>query len=197
MRLKFTFIFITLLLSVHTMAVNAARPKVEVTTNMGSFVVELASYRAPGSVKNFLRYVKNRFYDNTVFHRIEADFVIQGGGFDIEYTYKENRGGIKNESDNGLTNARGTIAMARTDDVHSANSQFYINLSDNSTLDAKYGRLGYTVFGKVISGMEVIDAIGKVPVAPVQGVGETVPVNPVVIQKIRKIEESKNKTSEN
>ena len=196
MRLKFTFIFITLLLIFSSMSTQAARPKVEVTTNMGSFVVELASYRAPGSVKNFLRYVKNRFYDNTVFHRIESDFVIQGGGFDINYTYKENRGGIKNESDNGLTNARGTIAMARTDDVHSANSQFYINLKDNRSLDAKYGRLGYTVFGKVISGMDVVDAIGKVQVGTVQGVGETVPVNPVVIQKIRRIEQPK-KTSKN
>ena len=155
---------------------------------MGSFVVELASFRAPGTVRNFLRYVDDKFYDNTLFHRIEAEFVVQGGGFDLQYSYKENRGEIKNESDNGLTNSRATIAMARTDDVHSASSQFYINLSDNRSLDASYGRLGYTVFGKVISGMEVIDEIGKVNVGPVTGVGETVPVNPVVIQSVRRIE---------
>ena len=197
MRLKLSFIFITLLSLLSSISVSAARPHVEVTTNKGSFIVELASYRAPGTVKNFLRYVDRKFYDNTIFHRIESDFVIQGGGFDIKNNYKENRGGIKNESDNGLTNSRGTIAMARTDDVHSANSQFYINLSDNRSLDAKYGRLGYTVFGKVISGMEVVDEIGKVPVAPVQGLGETVPVNPVVIQMIRKIDVKNNAKQKN
>ena len=130
MRLKLAIIFISALCFFATAPLNAARPQVEIQTNMGNIVVELASYRAPGTVKNFLRYVDERFYDNTVFHRIETDFVIQGGGFDINYTYKESRAGIRNESDNGLMNKRGTIAMARTDDVHSANSQFYINLSD-------------------------------------------------------------------
>jgi cyclophilin family peptidyl-prolyl cis-trans isomerase len=188
MRHKTTIIFITFLLLFSNLAIQAARPQVELQTNMGNIVVELASYRAPGTVQNFLRYVDSRFYDNTVIHRVEADFVIQGGGFDSNYEYKETRQGIRNESDNGLENKRGTIAMARTDDVHSANSQFYFNLSDNRSLDARYGRLGYTVFGKVVSGMDVVDAIGKAAVAPVEGVGSTVPVNAVVIKSIRVIE---------
>lgn len=197
MRLKLAIIFISLLSFFVTAPLSAARPQVEIKTNMGDIVIELASYRAPGTVKNFLRYVKDRFYDNTVFHRIETDFVIQGGGFDLNYTYKESRAGIRNESDNGLMNQRGTIAMARTDDVHSANSQFYINLSNNGSLDAKYGRLGYTVFGKVLSGMEVVDAIGKVATAEVAGVGATVPVNPVVIQTIRLYDPKQNKQQTN
>lgn len=185
MRLKLAIIFISVLCFCLTAPVNAARPQVEIQTNMGNIIIELASYRSPATVKNFLRYVKDGFYDNTVFHRIETDFVIQGGGFDLSYSYKESRAGIRNESDNGLLNKRGTIAMARTDDVHSANSQFFINLSDNSSLDAKYGRFGYTVFGKVLSGMDVVDAIGQVATGEVSGVGTTVPINPVVVQSIR------------
>ncbi len=186
------FVFITLIIS--SFSVHAARPQVLISTNMGDITIELASFRAPGTVANFLRYVNAKFYDNTVFHRIEEDFVVQGGGFDINYEYKENRGGIRNESDNGLENKRGTIAMARTDDVHSANSQFYINVADNRSLDARYGRLGYTVFGKVLSGMEVVDAMSKVEVGSVEFVGNTVPVNPIVIKSIRVIEKSTQET---
>lgn len=187
MRIK-TALFFVFLLALTPLSIQAARPVVLLETSMGDITIELASYRAPGTVQNFLKYVDSKFYDGTVFHRVEENFVAQGGGFDLNYNYKENRGGIRNESDNGLENKRGTIAMARTEDVHSANSQFYINISDNRTLDGKYGRLGYAVFGKVISGMEVVDEISKVKVGVVPYVGETVPVNPIVIKSIRRVE---------
>lgn len=188
MRIKTALFFVFILVVCTPLSIQAARPQVLISTTMGDITVELASYRAPGTVTNFLKYVNSKFYDGTVFHRIEADFVVQGGGFDTDYNYKENRGGIRNESDNGLLNKRGTIAMARTEDLHSANSQFYINVSDNRTLDAKYGRLAYTVFGKVLSGMEVVDAMSKVAVGNVPFVGDTVPVNQIVIKSIRVIE---------
>lgn len=188
MRLKTALIFVFFITALYSTTIQAARPLVLISTSMGDITVELASYRAPATVANFLKYVNSKFYDNTVFHRIEVDFVVQGGGFDLNYEYKETRVGIRNESDNGLENKRGTIAMARTEDVHSANAQFYFNVTDNRSLDARYGRLGYTVFGKIISGIEVIDAMSKVPVGSIQFIGDTVPVDPIVIKSIRVIE---------
>lgn len=193
MRLKLPFILIFFVLLVAPASAQAARPVVEIETSMGIIRVELASYRAPATVQNFLKYVKSGFYDNTVFHRIEPNFVIQGGGYDFKYEYKETTDSVKNESDNGLENKRGTIAMARTDDVHSANSQFYFNLSDNRSLDAKYGRLGYTVFGKVLQGMDVVDAISNVKTGAYPGIGNTAPVSPVLVRTI-KIIETKSET---
>jgi len=187
---KTALIFVFIISVFSSLSIHAARPLVLITTTMGDITVELASYRAPGTVANFLKYVDGKFYDNTVFHRIEQDFVVQGGGFDINYEYKETRRGIKNESDNGLENKRGTIAMARTDDVNSANAQFYFNVKDNRSLDARFGRLGYTVFGKVLSGIEVIDAMSLVAVGSVEFVGNTVPVDPIVIKSIRVIEKT-------
>jgi len=176
------------MLSIVHSSLKAERPQIEIVTSLGSITVELAPYRAPATVDNFLKYVKRKYYDQTVIHRVEQDFVIQGGGFDTKYNLKETNRGIRNESNNGLNNIRGSIAMARTDDLHSANSQFYINVSDNKSLDARYGRLAYTVFGKVLSGMDVVDTISRVKVGSISHVGDTVPVNQIVIKSIRLIE---------
>jgi peptidyl-prolyl cis-trans isomerase A (cyclophilin A) len=135
-------------------------PKVLIETNAGSFTVELFTQRAPLTVANFLEYVDADFYTGTIFHRVVGGFVAQAGGYDKEFKLKETRDKIPNESGNGLGNLRAYIAMARTSLPHSANSQFYINLADNTALDPRPTRWGYTVFGRVIDGMSVIDDIG-------------------------------------
>ena len=135
-----------------------AQPSVEIKTNMGTIVVELDQARAPISTENFLRYVKEGFYKGTIFHRVISDFMIQGGGFDTSMTEKPTHEPIRNEAQNGLKNLKGTIAMARTQDLHSATAQFYINLKDNAFLDN-----GYAVFGKVTKGLDVVEQIGVTP----------------------------------
>lgn len=143
-----------------------AGTKVQLETTKGTIVVELADAKAPTSVANFLAYVKSGYYDGTLFHRVIPGFVVQGGGFASGMARKETKAPIENEADNGLGNDRGTLAMARTSDPHSATAQFYINLSDNSPLNhsAKSGAgWGYAVFGKVIEGMNVVDVIAAVP----------------------------------
>jgi cyclophilin family peptidyl-prolyl cis-trans isomerase len=132
-------------------------------TNRGKFVVRLYDDKAPISSKNMIEYVQAGFYNNTIFHRVIPDFMIQGGGFTREMAPKPGREPIKNEADNGLSNIRGTVAMARTDVVDSATSQFFINVKDNTQLDHRPGSFGYAVVGEVIEGMDVIDAIRKVP----------------------------------
>src|SRR5262249_45646446 len=138
-------------------------PHVTLDTSKGKIVVELYPDKAPKSTANFLQYVKSGFYDGTVFHRVIAGFMIQGGGMDAAGTQKPTQAPVQNESNNGLVNDRGTLAMARTSDPHSATSQFFINVVDNKFLNYKEGggprAWGYTVFGKVISGMDVADAI--------------------------------------
>jgi peptidyl-prolyl cis-trans isomerase B (cyclophilin B) len=183
-------------------------PVVEVETTMGSFKVELYARKAPITVKNFLAYVDEKLYDGTVFHRVIGDFMIQGGGFEAGKLSEEKptRAPIKNEASNGLSNKRGTIAMARTDDPDSATSQFFINVEDNTpstkrNLDRKGnlpGQEGYAVFGKVIEGMDVVDKIREVPtevrVIEIQGRKvpmEDVPVKDVVIKSIRRVGEKK------
>jgi peptidyl-prolyl cis-trans isomerase A (cyclophilin A) len=132
-------------------------------TSKGDIVIELDRVKAPISVENFVQYVKDGFYNETVFHRVVAGFVIQGGGFDTKGVQKQTRTPIKNEWQNGLKNNRGTLSMARTPMPDSATSQFFINLKDNAALDTPRGGAAYAVFGKVISGMEVVDAIAAVP----------------------------------
>ena len=140
-------------------------PEVRVTTNMGSFVIELYPDRAPLTVADFLRYVREGFYTNTLFHRVVANFVIQGGGHDANppYDLKPTYPPVDNESGNGLQNKRGAVGLARAAGAHTGNAQFYVNLVDNPELDPLPTRWGYTVFGQIVDGMDVIDRIGVVP----------------------------------
>lgn len=166
----------------------SAHPQVELTTSMGVIVLELDAEKAPRSVANFLAYVEEGFYDGLIFHRVIDGFMIQGGGFDKAMQKKETKPPITNEADNGVRNTRGTIAMARTNDPHSATAQFFINTVDNRPLDHRakdtYG-WGYAVFGKVIAGMDVVDAIAKVKTGR-SGVYDNVPAEPVVIVKAKR-----------
>jgi cyclophilin family peptidyl-prolyl cis-trans isomerase len=159
---------------------SALAQKVRLQTSMGDIVVELDPAKAPKSVANFLQYVKAGHYDGTIFHRVIDNFMIQGGGMTADRKEKETRAPIPLESRNGLMNTRGTIAMARTSDPNSATAQFFINVKDNDFLNQAQARdgNGYAVFGKVISGMDVVDKIRAVPTGP----GD-VPLQPVVIKK--------------
>lgn len=167
-----------------------AKPKVEIVTSMGSIVVELDSVKAPISVENFLTYVDSGFYDGTIFHRVMPGFMIQGGGFIADMTKKDVRAGIQNEADNGRKNSRGTIAMARYGDPHSASSQFYINHADNRNLDHTGKHVkgwGYAVFGDVTEGMDVVDAIAAVKTGS-RGPYKNVPITAVTIESIRRVD---------
>jgi len=164
----------------------AGSPIVKVETNKGAIVIELDQTSAPISVSNFLSYINSGFYDGTVFHRVIPNFMIQGGGFTANMEQKTTRAPIVNESANGLVNKRGTVAMARTPDPNSATAQFFINLKDNSFLDKAMSQdgVGYCVFGKVVEGMKVVDAIAAVKTGTVGGY-QDVPVQPVVIASVR------------
>lgn len=164
-------------------------PKVELVTNHGSLVLELDPVNAPVTTENFLRYVRDGHYDGLIFHRVIAGFMAQGGGYDAEFAERETREPIQNESRNGLSNERGTIAMARTSDPHSATAQFFINLVDNHRLDGAAGRWGYTVFGRLIEGQDVLEKIGALPTGRGGPFPTDVPVRPVVIEKARVIED--------
>ena len=171
-----------------TMPALAANPMVEMKTNQGEIVVELYADKAPKSAENFVQYVKDGFYDGTVFHRVIDGFMIQGGGFDAQMNQKATRAPIENEAKNGLRNEPGTLAMARTSDPHSASAQFFINLVPNTFLDyPSRDGWGYAVFGKVVKGMEVVDKIAKLPTAN-RGFHQNVPVEPVVVESARVIE---------
>jgi len=162
-----------------------ASPRVALETSKGRIVLELDAARAPKTVENFLAYVRAGHYDGTIFHRVIDGFMVQGGGFTAEMQQKPTRPPVENEADNGLKNLRGTVAMARTNDPHSASAQFFVNHVDNSFLDHTAKDLrgwGYAVFGKVVEGMEVVDAIAKVATATRSRM-ENVPVEPVVLQK--------------
>jgi cyclophilin family peptidyl-prolyl cis-trans isomerase len=161
---------------------DAKNPVVVIDTSMGAIKVELDDGHAPITVKNFLDYVDDKFYDNTIFHRVIGDFMIQGGGFEPGLKQKKTRAPIKNESPNGLSNTRGTIAMARTQALDSATAQFYINVEDNS---GKLDEPRYCVFGKVIEGMDVVDKIRKVETGRVGPMGD-VPAKDVIIKSIRR-----------
>ena len=160
---------------------------VEIITNLGKIELELDSENAPKTVENFLKYVKTGFYDGTIFHRVISGFMIQGGGFEPNMNQKETLDPIENEADNGLSNLVGTIAMARTNDPHSATAQFFINTADNLFLNhtEKNSRgWGYAVFGKVISGLEVVKKIESTTTGNSGGMGD-VPVEAVIIEKIK------------
>ncbi|GHD65691.1 peptidyl-prolyl cis-trans isomerase [Jeongeupia chitinilytica] len=180
-------IFAAAALSLAAMSAFAANPQVELVTNKGKIVLELYPDKAPATVANFLQYVKDKHYDGTVFHRVVADFVVQGGGFDVKGNQKPTRAPVKNEAQAafkaGLKNDRGTLAMARTSDPNSASSQFYVNLKNNDFLNWP-GRdgAGYAVFGKVVAGMDVVDKIGAVKTLP----GDT-PVDAVVVESAREL----------
>lgn len=167
-------------------ALAQARPKVLFKTNMGDITVELEPAKAPNTVANFLAYVKEGHYDGTVFHRVINNFMIQGGGFMEDFRRVPTKNPIQNEADKGLSNERGTIAMARTSDPHSATDQFFINLKFNGSLDhrAKSGDgWGYTAFGRVTDGMNIVARIGLVKTGRSGPFDSDVPAEPVIIEK--------------
>lgn len=164
-------------------------PSVRIETSKGEFVIELNRMRAPITSNNFLGYVLSGHYDNTIFHRVMPGFVVQGGGYTEEFEEKPLRPAIYNESGNGLENSPMTVAMARYDDPHSATSQFFVNLGVNSSLDPNSRSWGYTVFGSVVSGQDVVEAIGAVATAYNQDLDATdVPVSTVMLKKASVIE---------
>jgi peptidyl-prolyl cis-trans isomerase A (cyclophilin A) len=190
---KFFTLFAGLTLSSVVLAAGAA-PQVSLKTNLGTIVVELDQEKAPKSVDNFLQYVKSGFYKGTIFHRVIDGFMVQGGGFSKNMVQKPTNKPIENEAKNGLHNLPYTIAMARTGDPHSATSQFFINVGENTPLDYP-GRdgFGYTVFGKVVSGMDVVDKIKATPVADA-GPYQNVPVTPIVIESATLLSGAAHKT---
>ena len=153
-------------------------------TNLGNITLALNPEKAPETVANFLRYAKEDFYDGTIFHRVIGNFMIQGGGFTQSYGRKQTYAPIRNESNNGLSNRRGTIAMARTNDPHSATAQFFINVKNNRFLDRRGKQWGYAVFGKVVEGMDVVNAIRKVETGAGGPFPKDVPQTQVTIEDV-------------
>ena len=175
----------SLIVSLHA---GAANPQVELKTTLGTIVVELDVDKAPLTVENFLQYVKDGHYDGTVFHRVIPGFMIQGGGFTADFKEKATRAPIRNEAGNGLRNATGTLAMARRPDPHSATAQFFINVADNNSLNFRFPTqegYGYTVFGKVVKGMDVVERIVKVQTGPGPAGHQNVPVKPIIIESAK------------
>jgi peptidyl-prolyl cis-trans isomerase A (cyclophilin A) len=168
-------------------APKAASPRVQVVTSMGNFTMELNAERAPLSVAHFMSLVDQGFYTNTIFHRVVSSFVIQAGGFDPDYKPKTSLSKVVNESGNGLSNIRGAVGMARSQDPHGANGQFYVNLADNAALDPSQTRWGYAVFGRVTQGMEVVDRIGDVATGAHGILKEDAPIKPVIVLKIDRL----------
>lgn len=167
-----------------TSAQSSSAPRVRVDTTLGSFTIELDPQRAPLTVASFLEYAKDGFYTDTVFHRVIGNFVVQGGGYDPKYVEKKTRPGTPNESGNGLSNRRGTVGLARTGEPHSGTAQFYVNLADNAALDPQPARWGYTVFGRVIDGMNVVDDIGAVATGSVGPFDRDAPMQPILIKRV-------------
>lgn len=168
-------------------AAPAAVTQLLVVTSLGNFTMELNGERAPLTVVHFLKYVDQGHFTGTIFHRVVANFVIQGGGFDSAYKLVPAPSKVFNESGNGLTNQRGTVGMARTQEPHGGDAQFYVNLYDNEALDPNKTRWGYAVFGKVIQGMDVVDKIGNVATGAHGIFKEDAPLKPVVIERIERI----------
>lgn len=163
---------------------SATQPEVVMVTNYGTIELQLDQTKAPISVANFEQYVKSGFYKDKIFHRVIPGFMIQGGGFDAKMNEATTKSPIKNEANNGLTNDKYTIAMARTNDPDSATAQFFINVKDNAFLNYSAGNPGYAVFGKVVKGFDVVDKIAAVPTSTA-GMFENVPVKPVVIKSAK------------
>ena len=164
----------------------AADPQVDIKTNVGTIRLELYPAKAPKTVENFLQYVKDGHYNNTIFHRVIDGFMIQGGGFEGSYKQKPTRDPVQNEAKNGLKNEAGTVAMARTPSPHSASAQFFINLKNNEFLNAERAQdgWGYAVFGKVVSGMDVVTKIAKTQTGPAGPFSSDVPKQPIVIESV-------------
>jgi cyclophilin family peptidyl-prolyl cis-trans isomerase len=165
----------------------SAAPQVQVVTSMGNFTIELNAERAPLTVAHILKYVDQGHYSGTIIHRVVANFVIQGGGFDSNYKAVPAPVKVVNESGNGLTNQRGTVGMARSQEPHGSDAQFYVNLYDNEALDPNKTRWGYAVFGKVVQGMEVVDRIGNVSTGARGPFKEDAPLKIVVIERIERV----------
>ncbi|MBI3822917.1 MAG: peptidyl-prolyl cis-trans isomerase [Planctomycetes bacterium] len=187
-RLFLAIAALGLMLLTPVFAQDAKNPRVVMETSQGKIVIELDAVKAPISVKNFLQYVDDKHYDGTIFHRVIADFMIQGGGFEPGMKQKKTRDPIKNEGGNGLKNTRGTIAMARTGEPDSATAQFYINTVDNKGLDRENAadNVGYAVFGKVVEGMDVVDKIRRVDTGN-KGSFKNVPTTDVVIKSVKRV----------
>ncbi len=177
------------LLAAQSAPPTAGAPRVRVVTTAGNFVIELDPNRAPRTVEAFLSYVKTGFYSGVIFHRVVAGFIAQTGGYTAEMVAKPVTENVINESGNGLSNLRGTVGFARSTEPHSGTSQFYVNLADNIDLNPRPTRWGYAVFGKVVEGMEVVDDIGHRPTAGGGPFQSSVPVEPIVIQRIELIAE--------
>jgi peptidyl-prolyl cis-trans isomerase A (cyclophilin A) len=190
--LRFAPILLALLLptAAGAQATSSLAPRVRFETTLGDFVLEIDTVRAPLTAENFLRYVRDGAYDGTVFHRVIANFVIQGGGYDAKLAPRAASAAIPNESGNGLSNRRGSIGLAREDSPHSGSSQFYVNLVDNAGLDPLPSRWGYAVFGQVVEGMDVVDRIGHVQTQTVAAIGDDVPVEPPLVRRAYVVGES-------
>ncbi len=188
MNKLFSRLLLAVLISLASVSLAYAETtKVLMKTNMGNIEIELNGDKAPVSVKNFLRYADEGFYNGTIFHRVINGFMIQGGGFSQDLRRKKGHSEIKNEAKNGLKNRRGTIAMARTNRPHSATSQFFINHVDNNNLDyPSFDGWGYAVFGKVTKGMQTVDKIADVHIKTKYGM-QNVPVEPVIIESVTRV----------
>jgi len=193
MRLICGLLLLMFNLSAENLEVPMKNPVVMMRTTCGDITIELDQAKAPETVKNFLQYVDEKFYDKTIFHRVIDDFMIQGGGFTKEMEQKAVHAPIRNEAENRLPNNKGTLAMARTSDVNSATAQFFINVKDNEFLNYKSSTpsgFGYCVFGKVISGMDVLDKIKKVPTTTKNG-HQNVPVTAVEVISVTRVQNDK------
>ena len=191
--MKLKHLFILSLAAVPGGGALAADTQVDIKTNVGTIRLELYPEKAPKSVENFLRYAKDGHYNGTVFHRVIDGFMIQGGGFDKSYNQKPTREPVQNEAKNGLKNEVGTVAMARTPAPHSATAQFFINVNNNEFLNAERAQdgWGYAVFGKVISGMDVVSKIAKTPTGSGGPFRSDVPKQPVVIESVTVVDAKK------
>lgn len=175
-------------------AASSLQPRVRVETTAGAFVIEVDAVRAPLTAENFLRYVRDGFYDGLIMHRVIPNFVVQGGGYTADYGPRTTAAAIVNESGNGLSNARGTVGMARGETPHSATSQFYVNVNDNPGLNPLPTRWGYTVFGQVVEGMEVVDGMAYAPTGVRSGFADT-PLEPIVIRRAFVVGEQDGETT--
>jgi cyclophilin family peptidyl-prolyl cis-trans isomerase len=185
-------LFLALAALLAATAASAADPQVEIKTNMGAITLELYPDKAPKTVENFLQYVKEGFYKGTIFHRVIPGFMIQGGGFSVDFVQKQTRAPVQNEAKNGLKNEVGTIAMARTPEPHSATAQFFINVGNNGALNYPgQDGWGYAVFGKVVKGMDVVNKIAAVETGPGMPPHRDVPRKPVVIEDAKLLAEAK------
>ncbi len=192
MKLSKTLIYLFLapvVTGAQEIPVDTSNPRIQVVTNLGSFVIELNRERAPYTVDNILQYVNEGHYEGTVFHRVILGFIAQAGGLTEDFETKPVQRSVINESGNGLSNMRASVGLARGTDPHSGNAQFYINLADNLDLNPRPTRWGYAVFGTVVEGMEVVDEIGHRPTGARGQFERNVPVDTIVIERVEELAE--------